>query len=168
MSVLLLLLTAAMAALLDLTFSPGLPVLGGHPSFCVALLAVWIVTRPRHEAMIMAPAAGLLLGLLGNEPLGASVLGLIPVVLLGMGRDPDGERPRLTVTLTLALMGGAAYTAIIALVGAVAAERVPPALVTLEAMIGTALGSALPALMLYWLPAWTARQPSAHGEMPRF
>jgi rod shape-determining protein MreD len=158
---------AAAAALLDLTLGAAIVVLGGHPSFSVAVVAVWAALRPREEAMVIAPVAGLLLGLLGHEPLGASMVALAPVVLLGCLRDPASVQRRLAAALGTACAGGAAYVAVVALIEGMALHALPPASVTLGAMAGTALASTVLALVLYWPVGRFAWRPATWGDVRR-
>lgn len=162
MSPVLVLLTAVIVTLLDLTILPGVRVFDAHPSAAVATVAVWSVLRRREEAMLLAPATGLGLGLLGNEPLGASILGLAPTVLLGLRRDPATPDGRFTATLWAACLGTVAYTVTLAVLLA-ALRDVPFAPLALARQ--TAVSAALTALlagMLYWpvaRVAWQARLP---------
>ena len=164
----LLLVAGAMAALLDLTVTPGIRALGGHPSVCVALVAVWAVLRRREEAMVLAPATGLMLGLLGNEPLGASIVGLAPAVLLASRRDPDVTEGRFVAALGIAAVSAAAYVAVVALAGAATGGGIPSPAETLRAMAGTAVLTAPIAALVYWPVARAAWQPRVRGQFRRY
>lgn len=168
MSLLLLLIPGAAAVLLDLTLSPALRILGAHPSFSVALVATWAVLRRREETMVLAPATGLLLGLLGNEPLGASVLALTPVVMLGWLRDPAETGGRFAATLGVAAVGAAAYVAVVALAAALTGRALPAPAAAAQAMAGAALLTVPPAAVLYWPLARAAWQPRVRGEFRRY
>ena len=160
--------TAAVAVLLDLTLGPGLRALGAHPSFTVALVTVWAVLRRRQEAMVLAPAAGLLLGLLGTQPLGVAVLALALVVLLASLRDANGSEGRFRATLVIAAAGSAAYAVLIVIATLLAGQRLPAADVITRAIGGAVLLTTPLAAVLYWPVARAAWQPRIRGQFRRY
>lgn len=168
MSLILLLIPAFLAALLDLTAVPAFRFFGAHPSLSVAIIAVWAVLRRREEAMVMAPAAGLTLGLLGNEPLGASILGLAPVVLLAAMRNPEMTEGRFSIAIGVALAGAAVYVFMVAVLTAIAGKLAPEPLPLLRQMAGTALLTAPLTAMLYLPLVRIAWQPHLHGDFRRY
>lgn len=161
------LVAAGCIALLDLTLFANVQVLGAHPSGVVAAVAVWSVLRRRDEAMLLAPAAGLFLGLLGNEPLGASVLGLAPTVLIAIRRDPRTPDGRFLATLEAAAAGSALYSLTLAVLVTLVGE-VPLAPVALaRQMITGGLLTVLLAGVLYWPMARVAWQAYLPGRFQR-
>lgn len=167
MSALLVLLTALLVALLDLTLLPSMRVFDAHPSAAVATVAVWSVLRRREEAMLLAPAAGLMLGLLGNEPLGASILGLAPTVLFATRRDPAAPDGRFTAVVRAACLGTVAYTLTLAVLLAVLRDVPLAPLALARQMVVTAALTALLAGMLYWPVARVAWQAHLPGRFRR-
>lgn len=168
MSLILLLIPAVVVALLDLTVASALRVFDAQPSISVALLAAWAVLRRREEAMVMAPAAGLVLGLLGNEPLGASMLGLAPVVLLASMRNPEVTEGRFYITVAVALAGAAAYVLTVAVITSIAGKLAPAPLALIRQMAGTALLTALVTAVVYFPLARIAWQPHLRGDFRRY
>jgi rod shape-determining protein MreD len=167
-SLLLLLIPSAIAALLDLTVFTNIRIGGTHPSLSVALVAVWAVLRRRDEAMVLAPATGLFLGLLGDEPLGAAILGLsFAVVLAGM-RDPDMTEGRFFATGAVTAAAAAAYTLIIALTEAVVGRSLPGPDLIWKQVLGSALLTLPLAAVLYLPLARAAWQPREPGTFRRF
>src|SRR5262245_5764229 len=55
-------------------------VLGVHPDLLVIFAACWATRRGVDEALVVAPMAGLLHDLSTSDPLGTSMLALMPVV----------------------------------------------------------------------------------------
>lgn len=163
-----LLLAALAAALTDLTVTPSFRAFGGHASLSVALVAVWAVLRRPDEAMLLAPAAGLLLGLLGNEPLGASVLALAPAVLLASLRNPASTEGRFTAAMAIAFAAAAAYVVVVTLTEAAVSRSAPAPRDTLRAMVGSAVLTASLAVLLYWPVARAAWQPRVRGRFRRY
>jgi hypothetical protein len=167
MRVALTLVAAGCIALLDLALFANVRVFDSHPSGAVAAVAVWCVLRRRDEAMLLAPAAGLFLGLLGNEPLGASVLGLAPTVLLAVRRAPPAADGRFLTTLEAAAAGSALYSLTLAVLVALL-RQVPLAPVALaRQMITSGLLTALVAAVLYWPMAHVAWQARLPGRFQR-
>jgi rod shape-determining protein MreD len=167
-SLLLLLVPAFCAALLDLTVSPAIHVFGAHPSVCVAVLAAWAVLRRREEAMLLVPAMGLLLGLLGNEPLGASILGLAPVVLLASMRNPEARDGRFAATLGVAAFGAMAYVLVLAVTVSIQGKVAPAPLSVLWQTAATAALTAAVLPLVYLPLARVAWQPHLHGDFRRY
>lgn len=85
------------AVLLDSALAPGADVWGGRAGLTLTIIAVWSVTRPVEETMVLAPVAGLATGLVGREPLGVSVLAYALVALPGVLLAPRGGRERARV-----------------------------------------------------------------------
>ncbi|MBI2761739.1 MAG: hypothetical protein HYX51_09985 [Chloroflexi bacterium] len=168
MSLLLLLIPAAAAALLDLTLFANIRLLGAHPLLSVALVSVWAVLRRREEAMVLAPAAGLLLGLFGNEPLGASVLGLAPLVLMAAMRDPSTPDGRLSMCVWVAFAGAALYVALVTIVDSIVNRTAPGLAPTVRQMGAAAVLTAVLSAVLYLPLIRTAWQPRVPGHFRRY
>lgn len=138
------------AVLLDLSFAPGATVLGARPSVTLVTVCLWAALRPQTEAMFLAPAAGLLLGLLGNEPLGVSILAFAPLVVLGSLQRGGPVERRLLFSVALAAAGTLVYIVAFTVLARVAGS---PASLSLSALpviaATTALNCALAAL-LFW------------------
>lgn len=157
----------ALVAILDISAGSTVRAFGGSPSVAVALLAVWGVVRPREEALLIAPAAGVTLGLLGQGPLGAPLLALLPVVLLGAIRAPEASGRRLTAVVLIAITGAVINAAVLTGVDLIAARQSPPPIAAVSALVGAALLTAPVALLIYCLVARFAWQPRAPGEFRR-
>lgn len=103
------LLPALIAVLLDLSFAPGAALFGARPSVVLVTIGLWSVLRPEAEAMVLAPAAGIFLALLGNEPFGASLIALVPLVLAGGFYQRAGGDHRLLFSIALVMVGTLVY-----------------------------------------------------------
>jgi rod shape-determining protein MreD len=75
-------LVAWFLAVLDVSAMPYLKVLGVTPDFVLIFAACYAVLRPQDEAMIAVPIAGLMHDLTNGDPIGASILGFAPLVIL--------------------------------------------------------------------------------------
>ena len=155
------------AVLFDLSFAPGASVLGARPSLTLVLVGLWATLRPPSEAMLLAPVAGLLLGLLGNEPLGASVLALVPVVLLGgLYAGRPGER-RLLISLAVVIVGTLAYAVAYLLLVRLSGGAVPLDLAGARRLALVALLNGALATVLYWPLARAAGRAAITNELRR-
>jgi rod shape-determining protein MreD len=73
---------AWLLAMLDVSAMPYMKILGVTPDLVLILAACWAVLRPQDEAMIVVPITGLMHDLTNGDPLGASVLGFAPLLIL--------------------------------------------------------------------------------------
>lgn len=69
-------------AVFSVSAMPYVKVLGVTPDFVLIFAVCWAVVRGQEEAWFVVPAAGLMRDLTTSDPLGTSMLALIPVVLL--------------------------------------------------------------------------------------
>lgn len=144
------LLLVLSTVLLDLSAAPGATLFGVRPSLTLVVIGLWAALRPPSEAMLIAPAAGVLLGLLGPEPLGLSVLGFVPVVLLGSFARPRGTERRWPAAVGAVIAGTAAYLVILIVCAPLFGAMPPLGLGVLRPIaIVMVLNGALAAL-LYW------------------
>ncbi|MDQ4100524.1 MAG: rod shape-determining protein MreD, partial [Chloroflexota bacterium] len=149
MSTILLLLLAFACVLLEIAFAPGATVFGGRAQLSLVVIALWSVLRPADEAMLLAPAAGLLLGLLGNEPLGLSVLAFAPVVALGMLNEERSIERRFVLTLGLVALGTFVYAVADLTIFRLAGRTIPVAFSTLQAVLVVTILNLVLAAVLY-------------------
>lgn len=139
-----------LAVLLDLSFAPTASLWGARASLTLAMVVVWCVLRPRAEALTVVTAAGLLLGVLGNEPVGVALLALIPlVILVEVADDPIVEHP-LPSALVLAVIGVISYLLVRELALAVIGERATFALGSVRGVLLTALLTTGATALLYF------------------
>jgi len=75
-------LVAWFLAVVDVSALPYLKVFGVTPDLLLVFAAAYAVLRPQNEAMIVVPLAGLMHDLTNGDPLGTSVLGFAPLVML--------------------------------------------------------------------------------------
>lgn len=168
MSTVLLLGLAFISVLAEIAFAPGAGLLGVRPQLTLVMISLWSALRPEAEAMLLAPAAGLMLGLLANEPLGVSVLAFAPIVLLsGIGEHRSPER-RFAFTVGLTAAGTLAYALIYAVFARVLGEGVPVGLGSLRALTAVAAVNAALAALLYWPLARISGDTGARNELRRY
>lgn len=158
---------ALAAVVVDLGFAPGAALFGARPSLTLALVGSWSALRPQEEAMVLAPAAGLFLGLLGTEPFGTSVLALVPFVLLGALERPRTPGRRVLFTVAVVIAGTIAYAAVYAVVARMRGAAVPFGLAALRVDALVALLNGALAAVLYWPLARTAPTAPVHNDLRR-
>ena len=159
---------AFLAVLLDVSLAPGATFLGGRPSLVLVLVGLWAALRPEAEVMVLAPVAGLLLGLLGNEPLGASVLALAPIVLLGLSQRPRATERRFLFSVLLVVTGTLAYALVYTLVARLWHAPAPFSLGAVREVTLVALLNGVLAAVLYWPLARTAPTAPVRNDLRRY
>jgi rod shape-determining protein MreD len=167
MSTTLMLALAFACVVLDISFAPGATLLGGRAQLTLVVVALWAALRPEAEVMLLAPVAGVLLGLLGNEPLGLSLIAFTPVVWLGATHEERSTEGRFAFTIGLVAIASLVYVVAAVVIAQVAGDPVPLRLGSLRTIaIVTALNLGL-AAVLYWPLARTAGEPGARPEPRR-
>lgn len=71
-----------LAALIEVSVLPLFRVYGLQPNLLLVLLVVWLIVRGANEAFILAPIAGVVLGLVDGAPVGTALIGLAPLAFL--------------------------------------------------------------------------------------
>ena len=108
-------------AVLNVSAMPYLKILGVTPDLVLILAACWAVLRPQDEAMIAVPIAGLLHDLMTGDPLGTSIIGFAPLVVLAsvvhIRAVESRFAPSLIVVATGTLVYGATRMTILATTG---------------------------------------------------
>jgi rod shape-determining protein MreD len=168
MSTILLLLLAFACVLLEIAFAPGATLFGGRAQLTLVVIALWAALRPADETMLLALTAGLLLGLLGNEPLGLSVLAFAPIVALGVMNEERSTEGRLVRTIGLVAIGTLVYAVADLVVSRLAGRTIPLAVGTLQAVLVVAVLNLGLAAMLYWPLSRMTADPSARAELRRY
>lgn len=95
-------------AVAQVAVAPYFPLLGVTPNPLLVLLACWAIIRGPKEVMILIPVAGLFKDLITSDPVGASLLALMPIVPLAAIRE---RRPTESEFLpTVAVVAAASIT----------------------------------------------------------
>jgi len=95
----------ALASLARMSFLHHLELIGAAPDLVLVLVACWALVWGSGEAMALAPLAGAVADLLGEGPVGLSVLGLTPVVLLAGARETGLMEATLPLALGMVALG---------------------------------------------------------------
>ncbi|MGE0543156.1 MAG: rod shape-determining protein MreD [Dehalococcoidia bacterium] len=168
MNTALLVALAFAAVLVDVAAAPGATVFAVRPQLTLVLIALWSVLRPSAEVMLLAPAAGIMLGLLGNEALGVSVLALAPIVVLGISSTGRSTERRIFTSIGLVVAGTLAYALIHAILNSVLGRPFPLEFGSLRMLVILCVVNAALAAMLYWPLARLPSDTSMRDEIRRY
>jgi rod shape-determining protein MreD len=113
-----------LAAVAQTSVLPSFRVLGVHANLMLVLLLSWGMVRGLKETMVVVPMGGLALGLTDGLPLGATMLALVPVVLLTEIREARIIEGDFLLAILLILLSTLAYEVVILIVLRVTGETV--------------------------------------------
>ncbi|HEY7295399.1 MAG TPA: hypothetical protein VH916_10170 [Dehalococcoidia bacterium] len=137
-------------ALLQIGAAPSFTFFTVHADLPVVWLCCWGVIRGRQEAMVLIPIAGLVMGLAGGEPLGASLLALLPVAALLAVAEASPARGRFVAAITITAVCSILYTSIHAAAAAAAGEGFGPPLNLLIVAPRAAVLDVITAALWFW------------------
>ncbi|HLZ69848.1 MAG TPA: hypothetical protein VKV26_08070 [Dehalococcoidia bacterium] len=151
-----------LVALLQIGAAPSLVFFGVHADLPVVWLCCWGVIRGRQEVLALIPIAGLTIGLAGGEPLGASLLALLPVAALAALVEASPARGRFLTAIAITGMCSILYTFIHAGAASAAGEGLgPPLNLLLVAPRAAALDLITAALWFWPMRLACGRRPRA-------
>ncbi len=125
-------------------------VLGATPDLGFALVAVWALTRDQRQALAMAVPLGLVPGLLGAQPLGASLAAIAPVVAFANVRELGWLRGEFPVDLLVTGAAAACYPPIQATMWTLAGQGAGMWSAVAGTLPGFVLAEVALAALLYW------------------
>jgi len=137
---------------------PYFKIAGVTPDLVLVFAACWAVVRGQDEALAVVPLAGLIRDLVTSDPVGTSVLGLAPVVVLALAvrlRTVDSQFVDAAVVVAA---GSLAYAVISALVLASTGQRIELGDVALRSAIPLAVVNALFTPVAYLPLRWLTPQ----------
>jgi rod shape-determining protein MreD len=137
------------AALAQVSVLPSFSLFGVQPNLLVILLVAWMSVRGQHEALVLIPAAGLVLGLLDSEPLGLAMLGLAPLILLTEIHEMRIIASDLLPAVILVAFATLSYEITILLTLAVKGEHLDWLSSVLDVLVPAAIANVLLLLPVY-------------------
>ena len=147
-------LIAWFLAVLDVSAMPYMKVLGVTPDLVLILAACWAVLRPQDEAMIAVPIAGLMHDLTNGDPLGASILGFAPLLVLATAAHIRAVDTQFIPALIVVAAGTLTWGAIRMSVLAVTGQEVQWFDATLRVVIPLAIVNTLFMPLIYMPLSW--------------
>ena len=147
------LLTVGIAALALLQTSaiPAFELFGVAPNLLLVALACWVVVRGQEEAMILAPMAGIWIGLLSLQGMAESVAAFMPVVLVAALRDLLAPRSEYVWALAVVVATTMLYFIAIAVSIEMEGSSIDWMAATTDVLLPSVLVNLLTGLVGYWL-----------------
>lgn len=136
--------------ILQVAAAPSFNLLSVHADLPVVWLGCWASMRGRQETMVLIPLAGIALGLLGHEPMGASLLALMPVLAISWLEEGRTGRGRFLLTLLLVFAAGVLYSTILALASLAGGDGIGSPLNVLRVAPRAGMLDLLTAALWYW------------------
>lgn len=142
-------------AIIEASFMPYFQVLGVTPNLVLIFAASWAIVRGQDEAMIVIPIAGLLHDLMTSDPLGTSVLGLAPILVLAAGVQLRAMDTDFVPTVIVVAIASLTYSIVTMAVLSATGQRVPlfdgMVRVVVPSIVVNALFTPIVYLPIHWL-----------------
>jgi rod shape-determining protein MreD len=159
-------LTIAMVVL-QMAASPAVSLLGVHADLVVVWLGCWAAIRGKEELMVLIPVAGIGLGLLGREPLGASLLALMPLAGLAALTELRIVRTGFTTALFVVFFGALCFTVVHAVAGLAGGEGTRSIVSSVRIAPRAAVLDSLTCLIWYWPMRLVFKRRTYAGQFRR-
>ena len=141
-------------ALGQVAAAPYFPLLGVTANPLLVLLMCWAMVRGPREAMILIPLAGIFKDLITSDPVGASVLALLPVVPLAAMRERWPTESEFVPTVAVVAAASLSYDVLYMMVLTAVGDGPPwlqsPLRVLLPAVVVNALITPIFYLPVRW------------------
>jgi rod shape-determining protein MreD len=138
------------AALLQCALIPGFGLFGARADFVLIVATSWAIVRSPEEAMVAAPPAALLVGLLGAGPIGIPLLSLLTPMALALAVRDGNPNPRLPSLCLAMVVSTVAAFAIELTVQFLAGGHTIQLTGVPWVLLGTTLLNTLFAAAIYW------------------
>ena len=159
-------LVAALLAVLHVSTLQYVEVLGVTPDLLLIFAACFAVLRREEEALVVVPVAGLLRDLTTSDPLGMSMLGFAPIVLLAAAAKMRAMDSQFIPAVVVTFLGSLAYVVISMIVLAAAGQAIEARDSLTRVALPLAVVNALFSPMLYMPMSWfrTPVEPRVLGS----
>jgi rod shape-determining protein MreD len=151
-------LIAAFLAALHVSAMQYVHVLGVTPDLLLIFVACFAVLRRQEEALVVVPVAGLLRDLTTSDPIGTSVLGFAPIVLLAAVVQVRAMESKFIPAVIVASLGSITYTVISMTVLAATGQEIDPVTSILRVALPLAVVDALFTPVVYMPVSWFKAQ----------
>jgi rod shape-determining protein MreD len=149
---------AWLLAIIQASALPHLHVLGVTPDFVLIFAACFAVLRRQEEAMYVVPLAGLMRDFAMSDPIGTSVLGFAPIVLLAAGLRLRAMDSQFVPAVAVVAAGTICYIAISVTVLLITGQGVDPTHGIIRIVLPLAVVNSLFTPIIYMPMSWF-RQP---------
>ena len=146
-------------ALLQTSAVPAFDLLGVGANLLLVVMCCWVVVHGTRDGMVLAPLAGVWMGLLSIEGIAVSVAAYLPVVALASLHRPLGIGPGLTWAAPLVVAATILHFFVIAVSFAVEGSSINWLEAITEILLPSVLVNFVVALPVYWLIRLPAGRP---------
>lgn len=153
------LLVAFFLAVFSVSVMPYVKVLGVTPDFVLIFAVCWAVIRGQDEAWVVVPAAGFLRDLATSDPLGTSVLAMIPIVILAAAVRMRALESDFLPTIAVVAVSSITYGIISAAVLGATGQHIEVGQALFRVTLAAAVVNALFTPILYLPIKWLSPPP---------
>ena len=141
-------------ALAQVAAAPYFPLLGVTANPLLVLLMCWAMVRGPKETMVLIPLAGIFKDLITSDPVGASVLALLPVVPLAAMRERWPTESEFVPTLAVMAVASLSYDLLYMMVLTAVGDGPPWLQTAVRVILPAALFNALLTPIFYLPVRW--------------
>ena len=142
---------AMTVVLFQVAAAPYFPLMGATANPLLALLMCWAMVRGPREAMVLIPLTAVFKDLITNDPVGVSVLAMLPIVPLATVRERHPTQSEFVPTVVVVAVASLCYHLVYMVVLASLGEDVPWLQSPVEVLLPAALLDAA-LTPLFYLP----------------
>jgi rod shape-determining protein MreD len=130
------------------------PLLGVTANPLLVLLVCWSMVRGPRETMVLIPIAGIFKDLMTSDPVGVSVLALLPIVALAAIRERRPMESEFLPTLAVVVVASLCYDLVYMVVLTAVGDGPPWLQTPIRVVLPAALFNALLTPLLYLPVRW--------------
>jgi rod shape-determining protein MreD len=130
------------------------PLLGVTANPLLVLLTCWAMVRGPRETMVLIPLAGIFKDLMTSDPVGVSVLALLPIVALATVRERRPMESEFLPTLAVVVVASLCYDLVYMIVLTAVGDGPPWLQTPIRVVLPAALFNALLTPILYLPVRW--------------
>jgi len=142
---------AMTVVLFQVAAAPYFPLMGATANPLLALLMCWAMVRGPREAMVLIPLTAVFKDLITNDPVGVSVLAMLPIVPLAAVRERHPTQSEFVPTVVVVAVASLCYHLVYMVVLASLGEDVAWLQSPVEVLLPAALLDAV-LTPLFYLP----------------
>jgi len=142
---------AMTVVLFQVAAAPYFPLMGATANPLLVLLMCWAMVRGPREAMVLIPVTAVFKDLITNDPVGVSVLAMLPIVPLATVRERHPTQSEFVPTVVVVAVASVCYHVIYMVVLTSLGEEVPWLQSPTEVLVPAALLDAV-LTPLFYLP----------------
>jgi rod shape-determining protein MreD len=142
---------AMTVVLLQVAAAPYFPLMGATANPLLVLLMCWAMVRGPREAMVLIPLTAVFKDLITNDPVGVTVLALLPIVPLATARERHLTQSEFVPIVVMVAVASISYHLVYMVALTSLSEDIPWAQSPLRVLLPAALLDAV-LTPLFYLP----------------